>query len=126
MYPEVREVLDYLYNHSYALAICTNKPRKLVDKILTELKLYPYFHFILAGDDLPTSKHHPENLFTCLKNLDLDANHSFYIGDSTVDQILALRTQTPFGFYKNGYDDGVELKKAHLVLNTHSDVLKIL
>ena len=125
IYPDVRHVLEYL-SDKYSLAICTNKPRKLVEKILFETNLYKFFAFISAGDDLITKKPHPENLKIIMKYFKVTAPELLLVGDSTVDQELALSCDVKFIHYLPGYNDGVKKNQCSFQINHHNQLIKLL
>jgi phosphoglycolate phosphatase len=123
LYPEVRKTLNALSQFNKNLAICTNKPRNLVDKILAELSLGRYFDCIVAGGDLTTQKPHPQNLLKCLNHLGCAPGAAILVGDSSVDQKIAHACGVPFAFFRPGYNDGVDDLHATITLNAHSDLL---
>ena len=125
LYPEVRQTLDVLSQSNKKLAICTNKPRNLVDKILAELSLGRYFDYIVAGGDLRTQKPHPQNLLKCLNHLSCAPDAAILVGDSTVDQKIANACEVPFAFFRPGYDDGVNAAQAIITLDSHSALLSL-
>lgn len=123
LYPEVRKTLDALKHSNMNLAICTNKPRNLVEKILSELSIGSYFGYVLAGGDLITQKPHPQNLLECLKYFQCEPEFAILVGDSTVDQEIARSCQVPFAFFRPGYNDGVDVNQAVMTLDAHGDLL---
>ncbi len=123
LYPQVRDTLDVLLDSNKSLALCTNKPRNLVDKILSDLSLDHYFGCVVAGGDLPTQKPHPDHLLKCLDYFDCPADKAILVGDSTVDQKIAKSCGMPFAFFRQGYDDGVNQAQTVLILDRHSDLL---
>ncbi len=123
LYPEVRQTLDVLKRSNKNVAICTNKPRNLVEKILSELSLGSYFDYVLAGGDLKTQKPHPQNLLECLNHFQCDPDSAILVGDSTVDQEISHSCQVPFAFYRPGYNDGVDLARVTMALDIHGDLL---
>ena len=125
LYPQVQKTLNYLADKGINLAICTNKPRILVNKIMDDLNLTGNFDYIVAGGDLTTQKPHPDNLLKCLQYFKYSANSVFFVGDSTVDQILAKACAVPFAFFRLGYDDGVDLTQTALILDSHADLLRL-
>jgi len=54
VYTGVPETLKALADSGAVLSICTNKPRALAIKVLSETDLLHYFRRISAGDDLST------------------------------------------------------------------------
>lgn len=122
----VRETLPVLRDMGYQLAICTNKPRNLVNKILSETKLEHLFEFINAEGDLPFKKPHPRTIESCLSHFSSKAEEAILVGDSTIDQQLAASSSVPFIFFSHGYDDGVMKEKTTFTLNKHVDLIDFL
>ena len=112
VYPGVRKTLETLIEDSVCLSVCTNKPRNLAIKVLTETCLINYFRYISAGDDLPTKKPNIKNLEACLINTGYSWKRVYMVGDSTIDQALSRNARIPFWFFMGGYNDGVDLNEA--------------
>jgi phosphoglycolate phosphatase len=121
----VKECLNSLSQLNYFLAISTNKPRSLAEKVLNETNLAKYFECLNAGGDLPNKKPHVSNLSFCQDYFGLTANEVLLIGDSKVDQQLAHDGKVRFVFYEKGYDDGVDKNKIFAALKQHQDLLQI-
>lgn len=126
LYPAVHDTLALLHANGIRLALCTNKPRQLTDKVLAETGLAIFFTAVCAGNDLPTSKPHPDNLRACLTALDCRAADTLIVGDSRVDQQLAEASGADFAFFSGGYDDGVTLATDTLVLHRHPEILDLI
>jgi phosphoglycolate phosphatase len=125
IYPEAVDTLENL-NKKYKLSICTNKPRKLAEKALTETNLIRYFQYMCAGDDLITSKPHPENLESCMHFFSVKADEVVFVGDSTVDQKLANACKVRYVHYDLGYNDGVIDGDNLFRIKKHSELLEYL
>ena len=123
VYPWVSSTLSSIESMDIHLAICTNKPRVLAEKILHETNLAKFFSFMNAGGDLKSKKPNRVNLDACLNNYKLKSVQSLLVGDSTVDQRLAANTGVPFIFFKPGYDDGVDEARAAFSINSHSELI---
>lgn len=122
----VVDTLEYLINEGYDLAICTNKPRKLTEKVLMETGLERYFACLVAGGDMPTSKPDVRNLNFCLEYFDVDASDAILLGDSVVDQTMAHAAGVPFMFFQGGYDDGVDRELIQLSIDQHIQLVEYL
>jgi len=122
----VFDCLKYLRDHKYRLAICTNKPRRLAEKVLRETGLNIFFDFINAGGDLPSKKPSKENAQVCLDYFGATAQTALMVGDSSVDQQLAKAIGIPFVFYRHGYDDGISKDSIEYELKHHSDLIQFL
>jgi len=67
------------------LAICTNKPRKIVDKILDFLNIKNRFAIVIAGGDLPRIKPAPDCLQRIATQLNIDPREIVIVGDGPQD-----------------------------------------
>lgn len=121
-FEEVDLLLKSLYNCNIKLAICTNKARGLVEKLLEELKIKSYFDLIVAGDDLSTSKPDPAMLLECCNKLGVEISDTLFVGDSTVDQKTASNAGIRFAFFQKGYNDGVDESTTAINFNRHLDL----
>ena len=126
IFPFVNEVLIELAARGVKQCICTNKPRVLAEKVLNELGLIKNFDFINAGGDLPSQKPHPNNLLSCLNATGVAAQDAILIGDSVVDQKLAIACGVSFGWYSAGNDDGVDANQVNLVFEDYSQLVNLL
>ena len=126
IYPEVEKTLEILTQKNYCLSICTNKPRRLAEKVLKETNLDDYFKYICAGDDLKTQKPNRANLDNCLEYFSVRENEAIYVGDSTVDQQLANACKVKYLHYSPGYDDGVVQDYNTYKMQKHSDILNVI
>lgn len=126
LYPAVPDTLARLKDDGLHLGLCTNKPRALTNKVLAETGLADFFEVICAGNDLTTSKPHPDNLLLCLKALGSRAEVTLMVGDSTVDQRLAAASGARFVFFSGGYDDGVVLGSHTPVIHRHSEIYELI
>jgi phosphoglycolate phosphatase len=126
LYPGIQQSLQDLSSAGYQLAVCTNKPRALAEKVLKETKLHNLFGYINAGGDLPNKKPHPDTLLTCLNFFGVDASDAVLVGDSTVDQRLSQATNVAFVQYLPGYDDGIKLADAWMRIDHHAKLVNLL
>lgn len=125
LYPAVDDTLSALKAAGVRLGLCTNKPRILADKVLTETGLGIYFETICAGQDLLTRKPHPKNLRTCLEALDSSPENTLVVGDSRIDQEMAEACGTDFVFFSGGYNDGVRQDACTLTLRHHMEICNL-
>jgi phosphoglycolate phosphatase len=126
VYDGVFDCLEYLRSNQYGMAICTNKPRALAEKVLKETGLKLYFDFMCAGGDLPTKKPSKKNVQVCLDYFGVSPQKALFIGDSSVDQEIAKAVDMPFLFYLHGYDDGVNKELIRGELDHHNELIKFL
>lgn len=88
-FPGVAESLAALADAGIGMAICSNKPQHLCEKILTDLGLARHFGIIVgARSDLPR-KPAPDGARLALAALGADPAATLYVGDSAVDVATA-------------------------------------
>ncbi len=100
-YPNVETALAALTGAGHVLGICTNKPIKPTQAVLSHLSLGGYFSTVYGGDSLPVRKPDPAPLRAALG--ELGEGRSIYVGDSDVDAETAQRANIPFLLFTEGY-----------------------
>ena len=103
LYEGVRAGLNELAGSGFRLAICSNKPQYLCEKVLADVALAPLFSAIVGSKPGCQLKPAPELMEMTLDRLDSDSSSAILIGDSEVDHSLAERTCVPFLFVNYGY-----------------------
>ena len=103
VYQGVRTGLHELADHGFELAICSNKPEYLCEKVLTDLGLAQLFSAIVGSMPGLHAKPAPDLMERVLGKLECDASRAILIGDSEVDHALAENTSVPFLFVNYGY-----------------------
>ena len=83
LYPDVADVLRHFKNKK--LAVATNKPLNLTQKILDGLSISDYFKKIVGGDNVQNKKPAPEAIEIILKELNASPKETVFIGDSMID-----------------------------------------
>lgn len=92
LYPEVKEVLEHL--SPYKLALTTNKPRFIADKILNHFDLVGRFRVVLGPEDVVKLKPNPEMILKALDALSEPPEKALVIGDTPFDIIAGKRAGT--------------------------------
>lgn len=82
-YNSVIDVLEYYKNKK--LAVATNKPLNLTEKILDGLNIADYFKKVVGGDGVQNKKPAPEAIEIILKELNASPKEAVFIGDSKID-----------------------------------------
>lgn len=114
LYEGVRAGLHELDGHGFRLAICSNKPEYLCEKVLADLGLDPLFSTIVGSAPGRLQKPAPELLNLALQRLDSEPSQAIMIGDSEVDYALAEGVSVPFLFVSYGYaDENWDSSKLH-------------
>ncbi len=94
LYPGTTQLLQYLREAGDTLALCTNKPQTLSEKLLEHFGLIDYFSIIVGGDTLPKRKPDPDPLLYIVEKLQKNPQQTLMIGDSDYDVEAGLRAGT--------------------------------
>ena len=109
LYPGVKNFIQSLLSKNIKIAICSNKPIKLLEKSLIRHGLMDFFKHVYADDGVMPKKPNPEAMNTIMSLANVVPNQVILVGDSTVDQDTAINAKVRFFFHKCGYDDGVKI-----------------
>lgn len=102
-FPGVAEGLADLRAAGIPLAICSNKPQDLCDKILAELGLARHFAAIFGSAHGRPRKPAPDAALLALGAVGGRADDTLYIGDSPVDVVTARAAGLPVALVEWGY-----------------------
>ncbi len=89
----------------HRLAVCTNKLEWLSRRLLTTLKLTPYFAAICGQDTFGVMKPHPEILRQTILRAGGEPAEAIMIGDSGTDVRTARAAQVPVIAVDFGYSE---------------------
>jgi phosphoglycolate phosphatase len=103
LFPGVVEGLHELYRFGFTMAVCSNKPQHLCDKVLNEVGLARFFDAIVGSSPVHRPKPDPELMHVTLRQLRSSEPNAILIGDSEVDHDFALRSGVEFLFVDYGY-----------------------
>jgi HAD superfamily hydrolase (TIGR01509 family) len=84
----------------FRIALATNRSVSTVE-LLQQFDLRHYFDLVVSASDVCNPKPHPEIMERILTEFAVLPEHVLYIGDSKVDEELALATGVHFVSYKN-------------------------
>lgn len=85
------------------MAICSNKPQSLCDKIVSDLALAPYFAVVVGSVASVPLKPAPDLALAALAELGAAPRDCLFVGDSEVDRQTANGVGIPFVFVTYGY-----------------------
>ncbi|MDO5368928.1 HAD-IA family hydrolase [Paracoccus sp. (in: a-proteobacteria)] len=85
LYDGAEQAITALAAQGYRLAICTNKPSALAEKLLSALKVREYFTGMIGADSLPVRKPDPRPYVAAVEQAGGDVRHSFLLGDTETD-----------------------------------------
>jgi phosphoglycolate phosphatase len=113
VFPGVMPLLTALQESHVPVAICTNKPRRLAEKVLNETGLGAMVITFCAGDDPGLApKPAPAQLASVAAKLGATAKTMAFIGDSETDLRAARAFDTDFYLSLSGYNLGCEDRAA--------------
>jgi phosphoglycolate phosphatase len=85
LYPGTREMLDELHAAGRRLAILTNKPVRISQRIVEGLGLNGHFFEVYGGNSFEQKKPHPIGIERLLETTGLPHAETLMVGDSGVD-----------------------------------------
>ena len=94
-YPGALEAVESLSGAGYGVGICTNKPERLADLLLTRLGVRDHFASLVGADTLSVSKPDPEPLREAARRAGGHPDHCVLIGDSDTDRNTARTAGVP-------------------------------
>lgn len=112
-FPQALETIDTLSKNGARVALCTNKPYELTEKLLKHLGAWERFEIILGGDSLPTKKPDPAPLVHIMQHCGVSADNTLMIGDSTFDIIAGKAAGTATCAVTFGNHDKNTLQDEH-------------
>lgn len=95
LYDGVVEAIGRLAEAGWALAICTNKPTALAERLMQSLEFRTPFGALIGADTLPVRKPDPAPLFEAIAQVGGDPGRSVLIGDTVTDRTTAERAGVP-------------------------------
>lgn len=84
-FPGIPAVLDQLDQQQIPWGVVTNKPELSAKKVLAAFNLTERSRCLIAGDTLSVAKPNPEPILVACKQLNVQPQHTLYLGDSLVD-----------------------------------------
>lgn len=80
--PGVHELLDYLNEENYKIAVASSTRKERVLELLEEAKIKEKVDYIIGGDQVENSKPNPEIFLKAAKGLDIKPENCMVIEDS--------------------------------------------
>jgi HAD superfamily hydrolase (TIGR01509 family) len=116
--PGLVEVLE-LSKSFYHTAMATNRTISTRD-VLAHFDLEKYFDLVVSASDVEFPKPHPEAMLKIMGAFGAKAEEVLYVGDSSVDEGLAMATGVYFAAYKN------TKLRAHMHVSHFNELLPVL
>jgi phosphoglycolate phosphatase len=107
LFPLVAEQLAELVKSGFTLAICSNKPQNLCEKVLTDLGIAHCFKLVVGSRDGLRKKPHPDLMQLVLTGLGAQADECLFVGDSELDLMAAHHFNMPFVLVEWGYVEDI-------------------
>lgn len=105
LYEGILELLEELKGLGYTLAISTNAYRNSTLESLGHLNVLDYFSSIACYDDVGRGKPAPDMLEKNLEDVNLEAHHAIFIGDSERDLLAANHLEMDYIMINWGFSD---------------------
>jgi phosphoglycolate phosphatase len=95
VFPGAMEAIRLLSDGGYRMGICTNKPERLAQLLLTRLGVRDAFGSLVGADTLKVKKPDPEPLREAIRRAGGDPMRACLIGDSRTDRETARAAGLP-------------------------------
>lgn len=102
-FPGVVDGLNAIRQSGGMLAICSNKPQYLCEKILLDLGIYHHFAAIFGSDPTRARKPAPDAALLALAAMGRKYGSTLFCGDSHVDVLTARAAGLPVVLVEWGY-----------------------
>ena len=89
-YEGVEEALKNLKNRGWKIGLCTNKPKRQADVLLTKLGMRSFFESIVGAGTVATVKPHSEPLIAAVEALNGTIERTVLVGDTKTDRDTAI------------------------------------
>lgn len=85
IYPGVMETVAHFRARGKKMAVVTNKPAGLSERLLKKFGMSGFFDLVVGGDSFPNRKPHPEPLLKVIEKLGATPEKAVFVGDSPTD-----------------------------------------
>ncbi|MDE0944252.1 MAG: phosphoglycolate phosphatase [Alphaproteobacteria bacterium] len=103
VFPGALAALETLRTAGLKLAVCTNKPVALSNRLFEQLDIAPMFDAVLGGDSLPVRKPDAGHILGTLDAIGVPPDRAVMIGDSANDLNAARNAGVPVILVTFGY-----------------------
>lgn len=121
LYPDALYVIEELRKSGKRTALITSSLHKSVVRLLDKYEIHHLFDTIVAADDTPNHKPHPEPLEMALGRLDGTKDEAIMIGDSDKDIGAAVNAGIDsILFYPDSHTKFYDLEELKMLGPTHT------
>ncbi|MBE2277596.1 MAG: HAD-IA family hydrolase [Rhodobacteraceae bacterium] len=123
LYPGATAAIEALRGTGHAVAICTNKPEALADRLLQVLGVRSLFAALIGADTLPTRKPDPEPYRQAVARAGGTLARSMLVGDTETDLRTARAAGVPVALVGFG-PEGAEIARLSpdALLHSYADL----
>jgi 2-phosphoglycolate phosphatase len=111
--PGAAESLVYLHDAGKKIALCSNKLSQYSRELLRFLNIADYFTAVVGPEDVGQPKPAPDMLLAAMKQLEVTAKETLYVGDMVVDIQTARAAGVCVWVVPTGTDDRQKLAAAN-------------
>ncbi|MGD0336803.1 MAG: HAD family hydrolase [Candidatus Omnitrophota bacterium] len=111
LFPGTRQLLKYLRDRGYKLAVASNRPTRFSWLLIRHLKLRPYFSYVLCADRVKYGKPHPGLLKKIIRRFRVASSRVIYVGDMTIDAQAGRRAGVKTVIVTTGSSSRREVRK---------------
>lgn len=122
-YPGVREGLEALRAAGHVLAVATNKPMEMAERLLKGLRMWDSFAVVLGGGVLSHLKPHPAVVEEILRRTGIGRDRAWMVGDHWTDLETARGAGLRSIFFRYGIGQQGE-HRPDRVFDTFSDFVQ--
>lgn len=123
LYPGAVDALQTLKTAGFRTGICTNKPERLAQLLLTRLGVRDLFQSLVGADTLPVRKPDPAPYRLSVERTGGSVAHSMLIGDTDTDRQTARAAGVPAALVTFGPEGAAVARFAPEALIDHFDDL---
>ena len=80
-----KEAIESLSSHGITLGVASNKFGRFSRGVIAHLSVANYFKSVVGAGDVPRNKPFPDMIHACLKEMDLRADDTVFVGDTLTD-----------------------------------------
>lgn len=121
----VKEVLNYLKDNNYKIALASSSPMDEIAQVVEDCDIKEYFDYLVTGHDFKESKPNPAIYLHTLSLLGVNADEAVVVEDST-SGILASKGADIFTIAKKDDRFDFDQSKADVKIDNLKEIIEIL
>jgi HAD superfamily hydrolase (TIGR01509 family) len=98
---KLQEVMKFLSEKGYKIAVCSNSIRKTVLTVLSKLGIMEYMDLVISNEDVKNSKPHPEMYWRGISMMSVLPEETLIVEDSPYGLLAASRSKSHILRVKN-------------------------